>query len=71
MLYFLMLHVYLKKRLKRIKKFNHKSGREIRGYVRINFFNHYFMYNIPRNSLSQAILTNLVNCIQREDKKNN
>ncbi|MEI5948883.1 P-loop NTPase fold protein [Bacillus albus] len=33
------------------------------------FFNHYFMYNIPRNSLSQAILTNLIHCIQREDKK--
>ncbi|OKO50968.1 hypothetical protein ABH17_026870 (plasmid) [Bacillus toyonensis] len=33
------------------------------------FFNHYFMYNIPRNSLSQTILTNLVHCIQQEDKK--
>ncbi|MCY8954408.1 KAP family NTPase [Bacillus cereus] len=32
------------------------------------FFNHYFMYNIPRNSLSQAILTNLIHCIQQEDK---
>ncbi|PHC09993.1 hypothetical protein COE99_09505 [Bacillus toyonensis] len=32
------------------------------------FFNHYFMYSIPRNSLSQAVLTNLIHCIQQEDK---